>query len=63
MTMKKADRKQGYFEIMNLMIKGQDKQAFDKLAAQCGQDTGAFWLGNFDKARAAYEAKQAESAN
>lgn len=31
------------------MIKGENKQAFDKLRSMCGEDTGLFILVDYDK--------------
>lgn len=60
MTMKKEDRKNEYLKIMQLMLKGEDKKAFDCLAGMCGSDTGMYWLVDYDEAKAEIAAKSAE---
>ena len=51
MTMKKQDRKKAYTNIIGLLIKGENKEAYGKLTAMCGEDTGLFILTGYDKAR------------
>lgn len=46
--MKKEERKQRYRMIMNLMLDGDNKKAFDELACMCGADTGLFLLADYD---------------
>lgn len=50
MAMKKQERKESYCEIMNLMIEGNNKDAFDKLRGMCGSDTGLFVMVDYDEA-------------
>ena len=50
MPMKKDERKQEYVRVMNLMLEGKNKQAFEALACMCGSDTGLFWLVDYDDA-------------
>lgn len=50
MPMKKQDRKTGYADIMSLMLKGENKEAFTKLACMCGEDTGLFVMADYNKA-------------
>lgn len=57
MSMKKNDRKAAYTRIMGLMLKGQDKKAFEALVCLCGEDTGLFWLGDYEETKAAIAAK------
>lgn len=47
--MKKAERKEKYCEVLVLMLKGENKQAFEKLCSMCGKDTGLFVLVDYDK--------------
>lgn len=49
MPLKKAERKEKYTEMMSLMLKGENKEAFDKLRSMCGEDTGLFILVDYDK--------------
>lgn len=49
MTMKKADRKESYKEIMELMLKDKNKEAFEKVCAMCGGDTGLFIFIDYDQ--------------
>ena len=49
MPMKKQERKEEYSSIIGLMLKGENKQAFDKLACMCGVDTGLFIMADYDK--------------
>lgn len=44
---------------MSLMLKGENKKAFDELASMCGEDTGLFVLADYDKAIA--DAQQAKA--
>lgn len=60
MTMKKAERKEAYQEIMSLMIKEDHAAAFDKLTAMCGSDTGLFVLTGYKGAVEQYKQKQKE---
>lgn len=50
MPLKKDERKQKYRSIMSLMLKGENKKAFDEIACMCGEDTGLFVLADYDKA-------------
>ncbi|MEO3879307.1 hypothetical protein [Rheinheimera fenheensis] len=59
MPLKKDERKQKYRSIMSLMLKGENKKAFDELASMCGEDTGLFVLADYDKAIA--DAQQAKA--
>lgn len=36
MPMKKQDRKQAYSEVIALMLKGDNKEAFNQLTLMCG---------------------------
>lgn len=58
--MKKDERKSQYTRIMGLMLKGEDKQAFEALVCLCGEDTGLFWLGNYEETKAAIAANLAK---
>lgn len=62
MAMKKDERKAGYVKVMKLMIQGEHKAAFDDLAAMCGEDTGLFWLVDYDEAVKALADKKAADA-
>lgn len=57
MPLKKQERKDKYVSIMKLMIKGENKKAFDELSCMCGEDTGLFWLVDFDEAVKASQPK------
>lgn len=48
MPLEKEERKQRYRMIMNLMLDGENKEAFDELACMCGEDTGLFLLADYD---------------
>jgi len=63
MPLKKAERKEKYSEIIELMLKGKNKEAFNKLALTCGEDTGLFFIVDYDKVMASIgsEPKQAQS--
>lgn len=50
MPMKKDDRKVEYVRIMRLMLESKHKKAFEALACMCGEDTGLFWLVDYDAA-------------
>ncbi len=58
MTLKKQERKDGYVEILRLMLEEQHEQAFDKLASMCGRDTGLFFLADYKKAVAEIRARK-----
>lgn len=60
MSMKKNDRKAAYTRIMSMMLNGQDKEAFEALVCLCGEDSGFFWLGKYELAKAAISAKAFE---
>lgn len=60
MPLKKDERKQAYFKIMRLLLQGENKQAFEAVACMCGEDTGAFWLGNYEDAVKAYAEEKAK---
>ena len=60
MTMKKQDRKGAYVKIINLMIAGNDKGAFDGMRNLCGEDTGLFILCSYEDARKEFEEKKAK---
>ena len=47
MPLKKQERKEEYASIMNSMLKGENKEAFDKLACMCGKDTGLFIMVDY----------------
>lgn len=49
MAMKKHDRKQAYSEIIQLMLKGDNKSAFYKLTKMCSTDTGLFIIVDYNK--------------
>ena len=48
--MKKQERKETFASILNLMLKGENKEAYNTLACMCGEDTGLFILADYDKA-------------
>ena len=60
MPLKKEERKQHYRSIMALMLKGENKKAFDRLACLCGEDTGLFVLADYDKVIAENQAAKGE---
>lgn len=61
MPLKKEERKDRYRKIMNLMIKGENKKAFDELACTCGEDTGLFVLADYDAAVKQYQENKLKS--
>lgn len=63
MPMKKDDRKQEYVRIMNLMLEGESKQAFEALASMCGSDTGLFWFVDYDAVVKALAEQKANAVN
>jgi len=48
--MKKQERKETFALILKLMLKGENKEAYNTLACMCGEDTGLFILADYDKA-------------
>lgn len=50
MAMKKQDRKKEYTDIIKLMLKRDNKEAYNRLSGMCGKDTGLFILADYDKA-------------
>ncbi len=48
MPLKKDERKLKYKKIMSLMLRGENKKAFDELCCLCGEDTGLFVLADYD---------------
>ena len=57
MPMKKQERKETFASILSLMLKGENKEAYNTLACMCGEDTGLFVLANYDKTMEALKAK------
>lgn len=49
MPLKKQERKEEYTTIITLMLKGDNKAAFDKLTCMCGKDTGLFIMCDYDE--------------
>lgn len=60
MTMKKQDRKDGYLEVISLMLEERHKEAYDKLAVMCGKDTGLFILADYQKSVESIREKKAK---
>ena len=50
MPMKKHERKDSFAKIISLMLKGENKQAYNILCCMCGEDTGLFIFADYDKA-------------
>lgn len=50
MALNKQARKDEYRAVMNLMLNGKNKEAFDKLSCMCGEDTGIFVIVDYDEA-------------
>jgi hypothetical protein len=49
MSLKKDERKLQYKKIMGLMLRGENKKAFDALCCLCGVDTGLFIFADYDE--------------
>jgi hypothetical protein len=47
MPMKKEDRKKGYSNIMQLMLRSEHEQAFNQLASMCADDTKLFVMVDY----------------
>ncbi|WP_156885965.1 hypothetical protein [Rheinheimera baltica] len=47
---------------MSLMLKGENKNAFDELACMCGEDAGLFVLADYDKAISENQLRQQAKA-
>ena len=50
MAIKKSDRKKRYIEVLSLMLKAKNKEAFEKLILMCGEDVGVYLLTDYDSA-------------
>lgn len=46
--MEKAQRKESFTIIIELMLRNENKEAFDKLSYMCGVDTGLFIVADYD---------------
>lgn len=49
MTIKRAERKERYIKIQQLMLKNKNREAFDEICAMSADDTKIFFLGDYDK--------------
>ena len=49
MTMAKAKRKEFYNDIAALMLKGENKAAFEKLTVMAADDVQVFYFADYDK--------------
>lgn len=49
MAMKKADRKKAFIEVIELMLKDRNKEAYSKLVCFCGEDTELFVMADYDE--------------
>jgi hypothetical protein len=63
MPLKKQERKERFAEILKLMLNEKHEAAYTKLAVMCGEDTGLFFLCDYDKTVLAARAKREEQAN
>ena len=50
MAMKIAERKEAYANVLKLMLECEHKKAFEALVCMLGEDTGIFWLVDYDEA-------------
>ena len=50
MTMAKAKRKEFYSDIQALMLKGENKAAFEKLTMMAADDVQVYCLADYDQA-------------
>mgnify|MGYP003662086649 CR=1 FL=1 len=57
MPIKKQERKERFSQIIQLMLMEKNKEAFTALATMCGEDTGLFFLCDYDKTVAKYKLK------
>lgn len=57
---KKSDRKEMYVEVMQLMLQGKNKEAFDRLGLMCGKDVGLYLLTDYDAAIEGIERRKAD---
>ena len=46
--MNKEERKESYISILDLMLKGDSKEAYEELCCMCGVDTGLFVMVNYE---------------
>lgn len=58
MTMKKQDRKSAYVKIINLMIAGDNKGAFEGMKGLCAGDSGLFIFNSYEEVRKGFEANK-----
>jgi len=49
MTLKKSERKELYIEIEMLMLRGENKAAFEKLTSMAADDVRVYCLADYDK--------------
>lgn len=63
MPLKKQERKERFSEILQLMLTEQHKAAYDKLASMCGEDTGLFFMCDYEKTVLKSRAKREGKAN
>jgi len=61
MTMVKAERKDFYRDIQVLMLKGENKAAFEKLIMMAADDVQVYCLADYDKTME--RLKETEGAN
>lgn len=60
MSMKKQERKEGYAQIISHLIKGENKEAFQKVVEMYADDTSVFVLCDYDKSVEEYKNKTTE---
>lgn len=49
MSMNKKERKEAYVSIINLMLQGDSKEAYEELTCMCGNDAGLFIMVNYEE--------------